>query len=118
MGPRAGLEAVEKKKSFPSGNRTWAVQPVARRYTDSKFLFAQLVDSVDISEQKELIGNWNVVSTSDAPVTSSRSDPRLLGDRASRDRQIERYTKEPPSKSYFSVLKYFPSELCARRTWQ
>jgi hypothetical protein len=36
MGPRAGLEAVElKKKSLdPTGNRTPAVQPVPRRYTD------------------------------------------------------------------------------------
>jgi hypothetical protein len=35
MCPRAGLEAVEKGKSLvPAGNRTSAVQPLARFYTD------------------------------------------------------------------------------------
>jgi hypothetical protein len=35
-GPRAGLDAVEKRKSLaPAGNLTWTVQPVARRYTGS-----------------------------------------------------------------------------------
>jgi hypothetical protein len=34
LGPRLGLEAVEKKESLaPVGNRKPAVQPVARRYT-------------------------------------------------------------------------------------
>jgi hypothetical protein len=32
--PRANLDAVEKKKSCTAVNRTRAVQPVARRYTD------------------------------------------------------------------------------------
>jgi hypothetical protein len=36
VGPRAGLDAMEwKKKTFvPAVNRTPAVQPVPRRYTD------------------------------------------------------------------------------------
>jgi hypothetical protein len=33
-GPRAGLEAVEKRKLSLAGNRTPVVQPIARRYTD------------------------------------------------------------------------------------
>jgi hypothetical protein len=33
IGPTAGRDAVQKRKE--SGNRTPAVQPVARRYTDS-----------------------------------------------------------------------------------
>jgi hypothetical protein len=34
MAPRAGLDAVEKRKSVaPVGNQTLAVRPVARRYT-------------------------------------------------------------------------------------
>jgi hypothetical protein len=35
MKPRAGLNAVEKRIfSFPAGNRTPAIQPIARRSTD------------------------------------------------------------------------------------
>jgi hypothetical protein len=34
IGPRSGLDTVEKTKSFTAGNRTSAVQSVARRYTD------------------------------------------------------------------------------------
>jgi hypothetical protein len=35
VSPRVRLNAVEKRKSLaPAGNRTPAVQPVARRYTD------------------------------------------------------------------------------------
>jgi hypothetical protein len=35
VGPRAGLDAVEKRKNpAPVGNQTPAVQPVAHRYTD------------------------------------------------------------------------------------
>jgi hypothetical protein len=35
VGPRADLDAVEKRKSVaPAGNRTPAVQLVIRRYTD------------------------------------------------------------------------------------
>jgi hypothetical protein len=36
VGPTAGLDAMEKEKYLtPAGNRTTAVQPVARRYIDS-----------------------------------------------------------------------------------
>jgi hypothetical protein len=35
VAPRAGLEAVDERKSLAAyGNRTLAIQPVARRYTD------------------------------------------------------------------------------------
>jgi hypothetical protein len=35
MDPRAGLNPVEKRKiSFPAGNRTPAIQPIARRRID------------------------------------------------------------------------------------
>jgi hypothetical protein len=34
VGPRAGLDAVEREKSCTAENRTRAVPPVARRYTD------------------------------------------------------------------------------------
>jgi hypothetical protein len=34
VGPRIGLDATEKKKLVPVGNRTLVVQPVARRNTD------------------------------------------------------------------------------------
>jgi hypothetical protein len=34
MGPRVGLDAVEKRKSCIAGNRTTGVQPVARRYSE------------------------------------------------------------------------------------
>jgi hypothetical protein len=38
VGPRAGLDAVEKKKKSlaTAGNRTTAVQPVAHRYIDTE----------------------------------------------------------------------------------
>jgi RNA:NAD 2'-phosphotransferase (TPT1/KptA family) len=37
--PTAGLDAMEKRKSLaPTRNRTPAVQPVARRYTDGYIL--------------------------------------------------------------------------------
>jgi hypothetical protein len=35
VAPRVGLDGVEKRKSFAAGNRTRAIQPVARRYPDS-----------------------------------------------------------------------------------
>jgi hypothetical protein len=35
VGPRAGLDAVKRKMFSPAGNRTQAIQQVARRYTDS-----------------------------------------------------------------------------------
>jgi hypothetical protein len=39
FGPRAGLDDVEKEKSLVSaGNRTLAVQPLARRCSDSSIL--------------------------------------------------------------------------------
>jgi hypothetical protein len=34
VGSRAGLNSVEKRKSYTAENRTRAVQLVARRYTD------------------------------------------------------------------------------------
>jgi hypothetical protein len=40
MGPRARLDAVEKRKRSlaPAGNRTPVVQPIARRYSKPKRL--------------------------------------------------------------------------------
>jgi hypothetical protein len=38
VSPGVGLEAVEERKSYIAGNRTRAVQPLARRYTDRAIL--------------------------------------------------------------------------------
>jgi hypothetical protein len=35
VGPRTGMDSLEKRKLDPSGNRTPITYPVARRYTDS-----------------------------------------------------------------------------------
>jgi hypothetical protein len=34
VGPRGGLDVVEKRKSYTVGNRNRAIQPIALRYTD------------------------------------------------------------------------------------
>jgi hypothetical protein len=45
MGPRTGVNAMEKKKSSPARKRTRVVQPVARLYsmTLSRIMYAGLV---------------------------------------------------------------------------
>jgi hypothetical protein len=45
MGPRAGLDDVEKRRFLPhrdSNSDPFAVQPVASRYTDSAILAAKI----------------------------------------------------------------------------
>jgi hypothetical protein len=44
VGPRAGLEAMDKRKSLTSArNRIPAVQPIARRYTDRAIQSKEIV---------------------------------------------------------------------------
>jgi hypothetical protein len=45
---RACLDALSRKNLAPAGNRTPAVQPVARRYTDRSpiYLFIKFVNAV------------------------------------------------------------------------
>jgi hypothetical protein len=57
MGPRAVLNAVEKRKiSFHVGNRPPAVQPIARRYIGLQSLSLRIAPDNEASQQRNI---WN-----------------------------------------------------------
>jgi hypothetical protein len=43
VGPRAGLDTAEKRKSCTAWNRTWAIYSGARRYTDSDNMYLRRI---------------------------------------------------------------------------
>jgi hypothetical protein len=76
MDPRAGLDAVDYRKSLgPAGNRTPAFQPAARRYSDCAFPAPSSVFTFGMPEPDTTL-SCSVGSSSDLHSRSTRFESR------------------------------------------